>query len=129
LRKSLNVTADRITLEPPDLVFWRKGKGVYRCAIADLAAIGLPEGSNGPVRGSLEYLAEVHASHERAYHPWSPSEELRLRELFEREASVDEMTAELGRQPGAITSRLRKLGLIEVPAAGSSMGDGSASTT
>jgi hypothetical protein len=44
---------------------------------------------------------------------WTPEEEQRLRDAFTANKPIAEVAAEHGRTPGAITSRLLKLGLIE----------------
>jgi len=48
----------------------------------------------------------------KAYQPWSRDEEDRLRAYFEKGAPVSQIAETLGRKPGAIRSRMRKLGLI-----------------
>jgi hypothetical protein len=116
MRKHVNVTTDRITIDGGELVFWRGGLAVYRCAIADVTSIDLPEGSNGPVRGTHEYVAAVREEHKNAYQPWTDAEEVRLRELFDRGVPIAAIAEELGRRPGGIRSRLMKLGLYEPPA-------------
>jgi DNA helicase-2/ATP-dependent DNA helicase PcrA len=51
--------------------------------------------------------------HARAYQPWSPDEDQRLRELHNDGALLPEIVLELERDPGGIRSRLRKLGLLD----------------
>ncbi|MFP4537799.1 MAG: ATP-dependent RecD-like DNA helicase [Dichotomicrobium sp.] len=48
----------------------------------------------------------------KAYQPWSRDEEDRLRAAFEKGAPIGQIADTLGRKPGAIRSRMRKLGLI-----------------
>jgi len=48
----------------------------------------------------------------KAYQPWSRDEEDRLRAAFEKGAPLSQIADTLGRKPGAIRSRMRKLGLI-----------------
>jgi len=48
----------------------------------------------------------------KAYQPWSRDEEDRLRTAFEKGAPISQIAETLGRKPGAIRSRMRKLGLI-----------------
>ena len=57
-----------------------------------------------------EEIAELRKTHPNAYAPWTDEEDKRLRALG-RKHSVEELTSLFGRQKGAITSRLRKLGL------------------
>ena len=45
-------------------------------------------------------------------HPWSASEDERLRDAFERDATIAEMCQEHERSPFAIRARLRRLGLM-----------------
>jgi len=113
LRKRLRVSLDRITIDESDLVFWRGGKAVYRCKAADVAAIDMREGSAGPVRGTHEYINAVRENSTQAYQRWTADEESRLRELFDKGTPLVVMASELGRQPGAVTSRLARLGLFE----------------
>ena len=49
----------------------------------------------------------------KAYAPWIPQEEAKLRTLYTTGMPHQEIAEELGRQPGGITSRLRYLGLID----------------
>ncbi len=58
-------------------------------------------------------IAEIRKKHPRAYEKWSREEDKRLRSIFEEGQSINAIASQLKRQPGAITSRLRKLGLIE----------------
>lgn len=59
---------------------------------------------------SLEDKRKVHA---KAYYPWLPEEDERLRLRNGEGASIDELVLEFERGEGAIRSRLRKLGLLE----------------
>jgi len=61
--------------------------------------------------GYASRLAAIQERHPRAYAPWSGDEDLQLRQLVEAGQSVDEISARLQRQPGAIRSRVQKLGL------------------
>ena len=58
------------------------------------------------------WLRVLEARHRRAYAPWTPNEEQELAEKYEAGESIDTLATQLGRQPGAIRLRLRKLGLI-----------------
>lgn len=55
-------------------------------------------------------IAELRKTWPNAYAPWTDEEDERLRTLAEK-SSVEELIQIFGRQKGAITSRLRKLGL------------------
>ncbi len=48
--------------------------------------------------------------------PWTPEEEQQLRDGFAAHKPIPELATAHGRTPGAITSRLAKLGLIQTPA-------------
>lgn len=64
-------------------------------------------------RGIAYNPAEIRKSHPMAYANWTSEQEALLRQLFRAGATIPEMSARLGRQPGGIQSRLQKLGLIE----------------
>jgi predicted GIY-YIG superfamily endonuclease len=46
---------------------------------------------------------------------WTFEEDRRLAELFNQSAEIDQLAAEFRRTPGAITSRLARMGLLETP--------------
>lgn len=61
-----------------------------------------------------ERLAEIKESHPKAYQPWTGEEDARLTACFHSAAkgfSVEDLSREFQRQPGAIRSRLAKLNL------------------
>lgn len=64
----------------------------------------------GPV--ARRTLDEIRTLYPKAYDPWSPQDEAALAEAFHQGRSVEELAHEFGRQPNAIRSRLRKLGLV-----------------
>lgn len=53
----------------------------------------------------------IRAKHPQAYRSWTANEEAELKKMFERGKQMKEMTEKLGRKPGGIRSRLKKLGL------------------
>lgn len=57
---------------------------------------------------------EIREQHPQAYRTWTDDEEAMLRKMFERGKQMKEMSGKLGRKPGAIRSRLKKLKLISV---------------
>lgn len=65
---------------------------------------------NAEKKYSLEKIREKHAN---AYSSWKPSDEILVTEWFKNGLSVKDMANILGRKTGAITARLKKLGLIE----------------
>lgn len=58
-------------------------------------------------------MDEIKQKHPNAYEKWSEAEDVRLRDLHLQGMRTSEIAIELGRQPGAITSRLQKLGLAD----------------
>ncbi len=58
-------------------------------------------------------LAAIKQKYPNAYEPWTQQQEELLRELHGSGAAIDEMAAALKRQQGAVSSRIRKLGLEE----------------
>lgn len=58
-------------------------------------------------------FVEIRKSHPRAYEKWTSEEDAHLTELFRARAKEKDIAAKLQRQPGAIQSRLRKLGLVK----------------
>ncbi len=80
---------------------WRLGRG------EDALVVEAPEGHEDRPEG--HEVDEVRRRHPRAYERWTAEEDRKLRNL--RDAGWDEakLASELGRQPSAIRSRLRKL--------------------
>ena len=70
---------------------------------------GLPPPAGLPAKAYD--VAGIRERYAQAYAAWSPEDDTHLRERFSQGATVDQLVAEFGRQPGAIRSRLRKLGL------------------
>jgi len=58
-------------------------------------------------------LERIRAEHPHAYRAWSKEEETALQKLYHKGIQMREMAETLGRQPGGIRSRLKKLGLTE----------------
>ncbi|MYA04868.1 MAG: hypothetical protein F4Y37_09705 [Caldilineaceae bacterium SB0664_bin_22] len=58
------------------------------------------------------YLQQVREAHPRAYERWSSVEEQKLISLYKSGLSIARMSSTLERQPSAIKSRLKRLGLI-----------------
>ena len=59
-------------------------------------------------------LTEIRKKHPRAYEKWEPSEDNELIAIFRDGRKIDEIAQLLQRQPGAIRSRLAKLGLVRL---------------
>ncbi len=65
-------------------------------------------------RASVSPIERIRQSHGQAYRPWTSEEEEQLTRLFNRGGPLAQIATTLGRQPGSIRSRLKKLGLKEV---------------
>jgi hypothetical protein len=59
-------------------------------------------------------LEKIRASHPQAYRSWSAEEETKLQKLFHKGVQMKGIAETLGRKPGGIRSRLKKLGLVEM---------------
>jgi ATP-dependent DNA helicase RecQ len=57
-------------------------------------------------------LDAMRATHAKAYAPWSREEDFDLTRRHQAGETVDAIASHLGRKPGAIRSRLKKLALI-----------------
>ena len=58
-------------------------------------------------------LEEIRRQHPRAYEKWLDEEDTYLKCKYSEGLSIQELAEILHRQPGAIRSRLRRLGLVE----------------
>lgn len=56
-------------------------------------------------------VEEIRLEHAAAYSPWTIEEERRLKIKFFEGASINDIAEALGRNRGAITARLKKLGI------------------
>ncbi len=77
--------------------------------VGDAAESASPDGPC-PDSGDGSYIDQVKQTHPRAYEVWTPGEEQALRGMFEEGRSIDDIAAQLGRQPSAITARLSRSG-------------------
>lgn len=59
-------------------------------------------------------VESIRKTHTNAYRPWNEVEDTSLRVRFKSGHAIANIATELGRKPGAIRSRLAKLGLSEV---------------
>ena len=57
-------------------------------------------------------VEKIRINHPQAYAKWTKEDELELTSLYNSEVPVKKIAVQLGRKPGGITSRLKKLGLI-----------------
>lgn len=61
-------------------------------------------------------VERIRQGHPTAYAPWTSDQDERLRELVEQGLSTKDIAELMGRQPGGISSRIRKLHLDETQA-------------
>ncbi len=61
--------------------------------------------------GKAYDVATIRKEYTQAYAPWSQEDDEHLRSRFLEGATIKDLVSELGRQPGGIRSRLRRLGL------------------
>ena len=67
----------------------------------------------GQGRASKGYdMRRIRSQYPNAYKAWTGADEERLTARFNAGASIDDLTQEFGRQPGAIRARLERLGLV-----------------
>ncbi|WP_238178360.1 hypothetical protein [Calothrix sp. 336/3] len=57
-------------------------------------------------------IEEIRKQYPRAYESWNAEEDEELRLQYNQQASIDEIATEFQRQPSAVKSRLKKLGLL-----------------
>ncbi len=67
-------------------------------------------GNDGSTFIETDRLDKLRREHPRAYEPWTVEEEQELEQLHSIGLDVAEVAYRLGRQPGAIQSRLNRLG-------------------
>jgi hypothetical protein len=75
--------------------------------------ISLEHETTATSRKIPEYVLKIRQSHPRAYEPWTPEEEQHLVKLQKDGCTVNQLSQEFQRHPGAIRSRLRKINLRE----------------
>lgn len=88
--------------------------------LVDMALLDLQEpdtlsqtdSASPPKKAYHERLDEVRRKHPRAYEKWMPGEEQELIQKYQGGATIPELSLFFERQPSAISSRLRKLGLL-----------------
>jgi ATP-dependent DNA helicase PIF1 len=76
------------------------------------AAPGTPRAQRSSAYPKSYEVAAMRESHAQAYAPWTAAEESDLKRRHSQGESVAAIAARLGRKPGAIRSRLKKLALI-----------------
>ena len=56
---------------------------------------------------------EIRKKFPKAYMPWGKEEDEKLKKLFTKNIKIKDLAKEFGRKRGAISARLKKLGLIK----------------
>ena len=84
----------------------------------EVSACSLVDGSNICMESEIRLntkvlnITQIRAKHPRAYEKWDAQEDRSLTELFRKGHRINQLAEILQRQPGAIGSRLKHLGLI-----------------
>jgi len=68
-------------------------------------------GKGRPQKAKAYSVAEIRQQHAQAYAPWTAATDGKLRSLFAKHLPIGVIAKQLGRKPGAIRSRIAKLGL------------------
>jgi uncharacterized protein (DUF433 family) len=66
-------------------------------------------------RGQFVTMARLREKHARAFLPWTPREDERLAEMYQRGLRISDIAQRHQRQPGAIHARLVRLNLLKEP--------------
>ncbi len=112
-----NQLSDEICLGVNDLVSFLRlhGKGIEEPLSSCAAPPSTSSQSemNAPKQpNSLSCMEQLKAKHQRAYQPWDAEEDEELRVKWRETHNMAELGEHFGRNPGAIASRLQKLGLV-----------------
>ena len=67
--------------------------------------------SKGGQNGNGTPFEKIRETYSNAYRPWDTAQDEKLRELFAERISISELAKIFERKKGAISSRLKKLGL------------------
>lgn len=91
------------------------GERFVACIVEHLATLphnNLIQGIKKPERiASESYITQQKQLHENAYERWTLEDEHLLESLFQEGLRIKEIASKLGRNEGAIRSRLKKMGL------------------
>ncbi|MEV6012287.1 hypothetical protein AB0M29_36475 [Streptomyces sp. NPDC051976] len=112
MRKALTLEADVLTFEAGQVTFWLRGVEVAAFPWDAVRAVELASGTSLPAARAYS-VDEVRKQHGNAYQRWSKEEEQLLVELHSAGHGVEALAERFSRQPGAIRSRLTKLGVEE----------------
>ncbi|GLZ16468.1 hypothetical protein Acsp04_67030 [Actinomadura sp. NBRC 104425] len=96
------VEADRIRIDDGRLLLLLDGAVQADFPVTAVSEIDL--------RSAKTYSVEkIRTAHPQAYKAWTAEEERLLRQLHDSGTAIAEIAEKLGRQPGAIRSRLKRL--------------------
>jgi len=91
---------------------FRAASETARQALSQLAKNAPKFEPPSPTPATKRYdVSALRESHSNAYAPWTEDDDLELRRRHQSGETVAALAAEFGRKPGAIRSRLKKLGL------------------
>ena len=86
-------------------------KEVIECILIDTSNICLE--SEIRLNTKVLNITQIRSKHPRAYEKWDTQEDRSLTELFRKGHKINQLAEILQRQPGAIGSRLKHLGLTQ----------------
>lgn len=92
---------------PPCIIVAEEDLGQFRNGLDEVLAFLWAE-----KRAAPRQFSEIRRTHPRAYTPWTAEDDDRLKAGFARGEEIEHLAAVFHRQPGAIRSRLQKLGVI-----------------
>ncbi|NEA34286.1 hypothetical protein [Streptomyces sp. SID13031] len=102
-----DVPSDLMTFDDGVVVFWRDGEEVGRHRLLRIRALELPA-----ARSFGRRVEEARKTYPNAYRGWTKDQEDLLTQLFNDNATKDQLVTALGRQPGGIETRLKALNLL-----------------
>ncbi|MER5303237.1 SANT/Myb-like DNA-binding domain-containing protein [Streptomyces lasiicapitis] len=112
IRRSMTIPADEITFEDEQVVFRLVCSEVARFALNMVVTIKV---DSVPVSGRQGDPEELRAQYPNLGKPWTAEDESKLLTMYrEGQRDFNVLAEEFGRQPGAIRSRLGKLGLDQL---------------
>ena len=109
------VRADWARQDDQETIFMSEGKVICSWPTKIISKITWPSGIDIPIT-SQEFenrMEQIKANYPKAWSKWSYEEELKLTSLFQSGKKVSQIAETMGRAPGGIHSRLRKLKLID----------------
>ncbi|GAA1551279.1 hypothetical protein [Kribbella lupini] len=102
-----DVPADLMTFDDGVVVFWREGEEVGRHRQRRIRSLEVIS-----ARSMTRKIEEARKAHPNAFRVWTEDQEELLTKMWHEKATLEELVAALGRQPGGIATRLRALGLL-----------------